>query len=144
MGVEVNYIALLLAAVAQMVIGFAWYGPLFGKMWQKLKGFDSKSKEEMAEMQKKMMPYYAVTYVVSLITAYVLAHVMFLSQNFFNYEPLTTGLMTAFWMWLGFILPIHLGNTIFSEKKDWKLFGLDAAYWLVSLLAMGLVLGFWK
>ncbi len=30
--VEVNLAAVLVAAVASMVIGFLWYGPLFGMM----------------------------------------------------------------------------------------------------------------
>ena len=144
MGVEVNYIAVLLAAVVQMALGFAWYGPLFGKPWSKMKGFafDKMSKEEKSAMQKKMMPYYGVTFVLALITAYVLVHVMFLSQNFFNYSQVVTGLMSALWMWLGFMLPVQASATIFSDNKNWKLLSIDTGYQLASLLAMGLVLGY--
>lgn len=140
--VPVNYLAIFLAAVVQMILGFLWYGPLFGKAWQKMKGFDSKSPAEMKEMQKKMMPYYGLTFLVSLITAYVLSHVMFLSQNYYDYPGVMTGLMSGLWMWLGFMLPIHLGATIFSDKKNWKLFGVDAGYWLVGIILMGLVIGY--
>ena len=36
MGVEVNYISILLAAVASMALGFLWYGPyVLGKQWMK-------------------------------------------------------------------------------------------------------------
>lgn len=145
MGVEVNYLAVFLAAVAQMILGFAWYGPLFGKAWSKMKGFDfdKMSKAEQSEMQKKMMPWYGLVFVLALVTGYVLSHVMFLSSNFFHYDSLTTGLMTGFFMWLGFLLPITAGNTIFSEKKNWKLFSIDAGYWLVAVLVMGAVLGYW-
>lgn len=141
--VEVNYLALILAAVAQMVLGFLWYGPLFGKEWSKLRGFnfDKLSKEEQKKMQQQMMPWYGVTFVVSLVTAYVLAHVMFLSQNFFAYTPLMTGLTTAFFMWLGFMMPVRLYNEIFGGN-NWKLFGIDTGYSLASLLAMGAVLGY--
>ena len=138
----INYLAVFLAAVSQLVLGFLWYGPLFGKAWQKMKGFSNKSPEEMKKMQKEMMPYYGVTFVVSLVTAYILAHVMFLSQNYFHYTGVMTGLMSGMWMWLGFMLPIHMGATIFSEKKEWKLFGVDAGYWLVGIILMGLIIGF--
>lgn len=141
MGVEVNFLAVILAAVAQMALGFLWYGPLFGKPWMKMKGFANKSKEETAEMQKKMMPYYGVTFVLALVTAYVLAHVMFLSQNFFDYSSVVTGLMSGFWMWLGFMLPVQAGAIIFSENRNWKLLSIDTTYQLVALLVMGLVLG---
>lgn len=42
--VPVNYIAVILAAVAANVLGFIWYGPLLGKQWMKLSGM---SQEKM-------------------------------------------------------------------------------------------------
>lgn len=44
-------------------------------------------------------------------------------------------------MWLGFVMPVQVTTTIFSDKKNWKLFAIDTGYQLVSLLGMGLVLG---
>lgn len=138
MNVEVNYFAVLLAAVAAMVVGFLWYSPsLFGKPWMKLKGYTA---EALKKEQKDMGKYYGMSFVVALITGYVLSHVMTLSQNFFHYDKLSTGLITAFWMWLGFMMPVQLTDEIFGDKK-WKLFGINTGYQLVSLLAMGLVLG---
>ena len=33
--VEINYLAVLVAAIASMALGFLWYGPLFGNQWKK-------------------------------------------------------------------------------------------------------------
>jgi hypothetical protein len=33
---SVNFLAILAAAVANLLLGFLWYGPLFGKPWMKL------------------------------------------------------------------------------------------------------------
>lgn len=137
MNVEVNYLAVLLSGVAMMALGFLWYGPLFGKPWMKLKGY---SAEELKKEQKQMGKYYGLSFLLSLVTAYVLSHVMAMSTNFFHEPALTTGIMSAFWMWLGFVMPVQATNTIFGEKK-WKLFGIDTGYQLVSLLVMGIVLG---
>jgi hypothetical protein len=137
MNVDVNYLAVLLAAVAFMVVGFLWYGPLFGKRWAKLKGF---TEESMKKGQKEMPKWYIVSFVLGLITAYVLSHVMFLSQNFFHYSEQMSGLTSAFWMWLGFVMPVQATATIFSEKRRWEVFGIDTGYQLVGLLVMGLVL----
>lgn len=138
MNVEVNYIAVLVAAAISMVVGFLWYGPmLFGKQWMKLKGY---SAESMKESQKEMGKWYAISFVLALVTAYVLSHVMTLSMNFFDYSELMTGLTTAFWMWLGFVMPVQAAAVIFSEKRNWTLLGLDTGYQLASLLAMGVVL----
>ena len=137
MNVEVNYLAVLVAGIASMAVGFLWYGPLVGKAWMKEKGY---TKDSMEKAKKGMGQMYAITFVASLVTAYVLFHVMTLSMNFFHYERLQTGLMTAFWMWLGFVLPVQLSATIFGSK-NWKLLGIDAGHNLVSLLAMGVVIG---
>lgn len=135
--VPINYFGVLLAAVVSMILGFLWYGPMvLGKPWMKEKGF---TVESMKKAQKEMGKLYGLSFVVSLITAYVLAHVMFLSQNYFNYQAIQTGLTTGFWVWLGFMMPVQLTATIFGSK-NWKLFGIDTGYQLISILGMGLVL----
>jgi hypothetical protein len=138
MEVQINFAAVFLAAVASMGVGFLWYSPvLFAKPWMKLMGYN---KEDMAKEQKKMGGLYALSFVAGLVTAYMLAHVMALSEHFYGYTPLTTGLTSAFFMWLGFIAPVQLTDVIFGSKK-WKLFAINTGYQLTALLAMGLVLG---
>lgn len=137
MNITVNYLAILVAGVASMAVGFLWYGPmLFAKPWMKLMGY---TQESMKDTKKKMGKTYAISFVVSLVMAYVLAHVMGLSENFFHYSRISTGLTTAFWMWLGFIMPVQMTEVLFGGKK-WKLFGINTGYQLVSLLAMSVVI----
>lgn len=138
MDLQINYVAVLLAGVAYMVVGFLWYSYLlFAKPWMKFMGY---TKESMAKEQKKMGPWYALSFVVALVTAFMLAHVMALSEHFYGYTPLMTGLTTAFFMWLGFVGPVQLTDVIFGSKKL-KLFLINTGYQLVALLAMGVVLG---
>jgi hypothetical protein len=137
LNVEVNYLAVLLAGIASMVLGFLWYSPyLLGNMWMKEKGL---SKESMKANQKEMGKLYGLSFLFSLVTAYVLSHVMSLSEFFFGYPILQTGITTAIWMWLGFVLPVQVTATIFGSK-NWKLLGIDTGYQLVSLLLMAVVL----
>lgn len=98
------------------------------------------TKESMAKTQKAMGPWYALSFVVALVTAFMLAHVMALSENFYGYPPVMTGLTTAFFMWLGFVAPVQLTDVIFGNKK-WQLFVINTGYQLTVLLAMGLVIG---
>lgn len=141
MNIEVNYLALLVGGIASMALGFLWYHPvLFGKPWMKLMGYTASS---LKAEQKQMGKYYGVSFVLTLIAGYVLAHVMAMSMNFFNYPALTTGIMSAFWMWLGFIMPVQASDQIFGAKK-WKLFGINTGYQLASLLVIGVVLGLWR
>ncbi len=139
MEIEINYLAVLLAMVASMVVGFIWYSPaLFGKKWAALHGMDA---EKMKASQKEAGKAYVISAIFSIVTAYVLAHVVGLSQAFYHYSDLSTGLSTAFWMWLGFVMPVQATATLFSDKKQWALFGIDTCYQLVAMLAMGKVIG---
>lgn len=138
MDIQVNFIAVLAAGIVSMVLGFLWYSPmLLGKPWMKEKGY---TPEKLKKDQKEMGKWYGVSFVVSLITAYVLAHVMVMAENFFHYSWVSTGISSAFWMWLGFIMPVQLTATIFGNK-NLKLLGIDTGYQLVSILGMGVVLG---
>lgn len=129
----VNYIAVLLAAVASMVVGYLWYGPLFGKKWMSLMGV-----KEMGD--KSQMPKnYSIVFVGSLVTAYVTA--VFLGLT--NMTTLTGALTLAFWAWLGFQAPL-LVSSVLWEGKSWNLYCLNAVYWLVNLLVISSVLSYLK
>jgi hypothetical protein len=138
MNIEVNYLAVLLAGVVTMVVGFLWYGPmLFAKPWMKLMGH---TKESIEKEKTNMGKTYGTSFVLALVTAYVLSHVMTLSQNFYNTSAVATGLTSAFWMWLGFIMPVQATDVLFGSKK-FRLFLINTGYQLASVLAMGVVLG---
>jgi hypothetical protein len=138
MNVEINYLAVLVAGVVSMALGFLWYSPvLLGKQWMKEKGLTS---DKLKKAQKEMGKLYGLSFVVSLITACILFHVMTFSENFYHYPSVQTGLTSGFWMWLGFMMPVQITATIFGDR-NWKLFGIDTGYQLASVLAMGAVLG---
>ena len=67
MTAPINYLAVVLAALAAMVIGFVWYGPLFGKQWMALMGFTPQS---MDEAKKKGM---AKSYILMALGSLVMS-----------------------------------------------------------------------
>lgn len=145
--VPLNYLAIVVAAAASMIIGMLWYGPFFGKQWIALSGM---APEAMAAAKAKGMGIkYAFALLGSLATSYVLAHaVLVVTYLFYLAEispaetGITSGLITGFASWLGFIAPVTLGAVLW-EGRPWKLWFLNAGYWLVSLLAMGMILALW-
>lgn len=139
--VPINYWAVLVAAVASMIIGFIWYGPLFGKQWVALSGMTP----EKIEAAKKtgMSKTYALAFVGSLVMAYVLAHALVFASAYLKVEGPQAGLTAGFWNWLGFIAPVTLGSVLW-EGKSWKLWLLNNGHYLLALLAMGAVLAVWK
>ena len=143
MDIPINYLAILASGIAAMAIGFLWYGPLFGKMWSDLMGWGVKTPEELAEMQRKARPAYAITFVASLVMAYVLAHALVFASTYLNVSGIWAGLMGGFWNWLGFVAPVTIG-TVLWDGKPWKLWFINAGYWLVQLLVMGVILAAWQ
>jgi hypothetical protein len=139
---DVNYLAVFACGIFAMVIGFVWYGPLFGKAWSQLMGWGEMTPELMAEKQKQARPAYAITFVLSLVTAFVLAHELIFASAFTNTTGVAAGISAGFWNWLGFIVPVTVG-TVLWDGKPWKLWFINAGYWLVLLLGMGVILALW-
>ena len=137
MAVPVNYFALLAAIVANMVLGFLWYGPLFGKTWMRLSGMNPESAKP-AGMGKT----YALMTLGTIIMTFVLLHSLVFASTYTHTTGISAGLMVGFWSWLGFIAPVTLGSVLW-EQKSWKLWVLNNAYYLVVLMIMGIILAVW-
>lgn len=133
MEVQINYLAVLLAAASSMVVGSIWYAEsVFGKTWQKL------AKVKIGD-QGMAYPL-GITALVSLVTAYVLAHVIYLSNSFFDNSFLQDSLMTAFWLWLGFTAARIITHDAFEGRRK-KLTLLNVSHEFVTLIIMGLIIG---
>lgn len=136
MDVMINYWAVLLAALSSMVVGTIWYGPLLGKQWMKLSGV-----EKVPENKRMAMgPYLGSLFIMALLMAYVIAHVAFVANSFFNNSFLQDTLSTAFWLWLG----IAFTRTVsidFSESRPHTLILINVGNQLVTMLIMGLIIG---
>ena len=135
--VEINYLAVLAAAIVSMAIGMAWYSEfLFGSMWMKLMGFTSKDIEKgKKEGMGKLM---LAAFVGSLVMSYILS-------LFIKYVQASTtleGLEVGFWLWLGFLATSML-NSVLWEGKPTKLYLINVSHQLVSMLAMSLILILW-
>ena len=133
---EINYLAVLVSAAAGFVIGMLWYSVLFGKAWMKLSGMDKKKIEK--ERKKGMAKSYAAGFAVLVVMAFVLAHFVDMAEA----ATVLEGAQAGFWAWLGFVATIML-NKVLWEGKPFKLYLLDAAHYLVVLLAMGSILAVW-
>ncbi len=134
--VDVNLVAVLVAAVVSYVIGWIWFSVLFGKAWTRLSGFTGKKMEAMKK--KGMAKSYLLMFVGTLVMSYVLA-------QFVDYAGAVTfgdGMTAGFWLWLGFIAPVQLGMVLWGEKP-WTLYFIDTFHNLVALLVMGGILAVW-
>ena len=138
MDVSVNYLAVVVAAIAAMVVGSIWYSPaLFGKMMMKEAGLDTP--EKIAAAKKGMGKAYAMQAVASLVAAWVLAWIM----GALKLSGAVGGLQAAFWTWLGFTATAMVGQMAW-EKKGLSWFWVNGVGILACAIGSGVVLGLWK
>jgi len=130
---QVTFLPILGAGIASVIIGFIWYQPhVFGTIWMRFSGITP----EMAERAKRRMPLHAI---LGLLASMLIAYVM----NYFGIQygvfDWTGALQLAFWCWIGFAAPLLLGTVIW-EQKPFRLYLINAFYWLVTFIAMALIL----
>ncbi len=105
------YIAIAVAAVAQFIIGAIWYMPVFGNLWGKIHGMEKVPPEEMKVMQKKMLPFLLVQFIVTVVTSVVLAIFITNLPSSWNVYAL------AGFFWIGFVVPTQVGAVIFGGTE---------------------------
>lgn len=139
--IQINMLAIVIAVVANFILGFIWYTPLFGKVWGKEMGFSIDQKPPASAMIKGMV----FMVIGNFFMAWVFAH------NMAAWNPVTWGqtpspmspaqnaMMAAIFTWLGFFLPTDLGSVAW-ENKSWKLFFINTGYHLASLLLVAMIL----
>jgi hypothetical protein len=133
--VDVNYLAILVAGIANMIVGGLWYSPvLFAKPWMALNNMTEESMKNA-----KPGPLYAQAFVASLVMYYVLAHII----HYTNAATAMDGAKTAFWVWLGFITTVQFTANLFSPKKIGAYF-IDTGYQFVTTIVAGVILAVWK
>lgn len=137
MDVAVNYLAVFLAAASSMVVGSLWYSKaMFLDKWAKL----GKVKADPNWDNSKMVPMLGMTFVASLVTAFVLAHIAYVTNQFFQNSFVQDTVMTAAWLWLGLTAARMLTHDIFEGRP--KAFTLiNAGNEFVTLLFMALIIG---
>lgn len=138
--IDVNFVAVIVAAIASFVLGWLWYSPLlFGKMWMKEMGVSQAEQEKgKKEMQKKMLPVMVGGLISQLVMAYVLAHVIAMGML----AEIGSGISSGFWMWLGFVATVQLGMILW-EGRTVKYYLINVTYWLAGLIAMAAIITYW-
>ena len=134
---DVNMLAVLVAAVSAMVIGSAWYGALFNKPWMAL-AYPGQDPAQLRETGNPGLGY-AIAAVGSLVTAFVLANFISLSEATTAIDGAFVGLV----VWAGFQATMLAINYTFNGRPL-GLYWIDVANQLVTMLVMGAILGAWQ
>ncbi|KLT68449.1 DUF1761 domain-containing protein [Flavobacterium sp. ABG] len=154
---EINFIALLVAAIMTLVVGFIWYHPkVFGTVWMR----ESNLTEEVLRTGN-MLKIFGLTYVFSLMITIVLmaltihqsgavgmvggppliasakpSFAAFMADYGTAYRTFKHGALHGFVSGLFFAFPVVGINSLF-ERKSWKYILIHAGFWIVTLTLMG-------
>lgn len=127
---DVSWLAIFAAAACGFIVGGIWYGPIMGKKWMGAVGLteDDLKKGSMGAI-------YGGAFAFSILASWTLAHTFASYGANFSFQA---KVMTAFGAALGFIVPAIGTNYLFSRKSK-ALFLIDAGYWLLFYISMGVI-----
>ncbi|WP_316634348.1 DUF1761 domain-containing protein [uncultured Flavobacterium sp.] len=160
---EINPIALLLAAVVTLAVGFIWYNPkVFGTIWMR----ENNLTQEQLQTGN-MLKIFGLTYVFSLMITVILmaltihqtgalgmvggpplvdsakpSFAAFMADYGTAYRTFKHGALHGFLSGLFFAFPVIGINSLF-ERKSWKYIFIHAGFWIICLTLMGgIICGF--
>lgn len=165
-----NYLAFIVAALVPMILGFFWYGPIFGKPWMASTGM---TEEKMKSANMPMI--FGLSFLLALMLTMVIS-VLCVHDNMVEgaLYYVTDGTMQpdvgseeANWLayyhenlapenynfkhgafhgglfGLMLFLPV-IGNIALYEQKGWKYVAINVGYWVLCAIIMGGILGAWR
>ena len=134
---EINFLAVIAAALAAFFIGGAWYTALFGKAWIKSRRYTD---AQVQEMKKRRPPgaFFSMMIICYMVISLVMASMM----SIFGIHGAGNGALFGFMIW---IIAAAIAMTA-HISSNFHVIGyfIDVAYQLIYLVLIGLILGAWR
>lgn len=141
---ELNWLAVVVAALMPMIVGFVYYHPkVMGNAWMNANGF---TLESIGNGPKPIL--YGVALGLSvLLSMWVAVNVTGPGQDVapdgHSYATFGHGAVHAVVNSLFFLLPV-LGTQSIFEKRGWNWVFVNLGYWVATLALMGGILSAWR
>lgn len=130
---NLNWLAILVAAVSAFVLGGLWYSPLmFVKRWMKETGITPDP-----EKRNNMFKIFGVSFLLSFIASFFLA--MFIGPD----AGAGFGAVAGFMAGLGWVFTF-MGIIYLFESRTLAHFLINGLYSVASLTVMGFIIGIWQ
>ena len=152
---NINFLALLLAALSTLVVGFIWYNPkVFGNIWMKetgLKEEDMKGANMIKIFGLSIVYAFLISFVLQMIVIHQFgalgmvggdpskampSYNAFMSDYGTAFRTFKHGALHGFITGLFMILPV-IGTNALYEKRSFKYVMVTAGFWIVSFMIMG-------
>lgn len=168
---HINFIAVLVAAIVPMIMGFIWYNPkTLGTAWMKAAEV-TEEKMKGANMAVIFSLAFVFSFMLALTMNFITIHqfgaqsaMMDMSQpdalkdasqgigldfaNFMakygnNFRTFKHGALHGFISSILMVLPIIGTNALF-ERKGFKYIAINVGFWMINFIIMGGIICAWK
>lgn len=129
---SMNWWAIVVATVVAFLLGWLWYGPLFGKAW-----LDALGKTE-EDIEPSPTPF-IISFFTTLLTCIVMAGLI----QALGINTWTGGLVLGLAVGIGFITTSNISDGTFC-RWSWSLVSIQSGYRAVYSVLMGLILAMWQ
>ena len=117
-----------------------WFSKLFGKTWMKIHHNKDKTPEEMKQDRKNRWKLMLTEFILTLV---ITTNLFFIASST---NSLSVVLVVTVILWLGFVLPTTVSNTIWgNDEKKWmiKKIAISSGYRLIAMLFTAWILFIW-
>jgi len=152
---EINFLALFLAALSTLLVGFVWYHPkVFGTIWMREAGI-TEDKMKGSNMALIFGMAFVYAFFISFIIQVLVIHqygalgmvggnvetakpsyAAFMADYGNNFRTFQHGMLHGFMTGLFLALPLIGTNALF-ERKSWKYTFVSGGFWIVCMMLMG-------
>ena len=159
---EINFLALFVAALSTLVIGFIWYNPkVFGTIWMKESGL-TEEKMKGANMPLIFIMAVFFAFLISMVLQFLTIHqwgafsmtggnvttakpsyAAFMADYGTAFRTFKHGAFHGFLTGLFLAFPMIATNALF-ERKSWKYTFINSGYWIICFMVMGGIICAWQ
>lgn len=157
-----NFLALLVAALSTLVVGFIWYNPkVFGSIWMRETGMtEEKAKGANMMIVFGMAIFYA--FLIAMVLQFLVIHqfgalgmvggdptlakpsyAAFMADYGIAFRTFKHGMLHGFITGLFFALPV-VGTGALFERRTWRYTLVSGGYWVVCCTIMGGIICAWQ
>jgi hypothetical protein len=129
--------AILASGAASLIVGFVWYGPLFGKPWSAFTGWTTEKVRSIPGGSK------ALTYVLTFLAAVAQAVVLTVISRSLGATAAGDGLLLGLLSGVGFTA-LGFATSYLFEHKPIGLWLIVSGYEVVYLAAAGVLVTVWR
>lgn len=144
---DINYAAIIVAALVPNILGAMYYGPLLGKQWLNSLNFTS---DDMKGRNEPLI--YGSALGLSFVVSYFLKLMIELTHKdmgvsgdlvFASFHTFKHGALHGMGLSIGLVIPVIICLGLFQKSKATNIV-LNSIFWLLCFMLMGGILDMWS